>query len=73
MHHYYQNNTDNIFVNEIHLLCFGYLLRNTISHIAVALVAAQGLDASIPITEHVVSPQPWEYMSNDDLPKEYDP
>ena len=42
-------------------------------HIAIALVAAQGLDPTIPITEHIVTPQPWEYMANEELPKEYDP
>ena len=42
-------------------------------HIAIALVAAQGLDPKIPKTEHIVTSQPWEYMTNEELPKEYDP
>ena len=42
-------------------------------HIAIALVAAQGLDPKIPKTEHIVTPQPWEYMTNEELPKQYDP
>ena len=41
--------------------------------IVIALVASQGLDPKIPITEHIVTPQPYEYMKNEDLPKEYDP
>ena len=42
-------------------------------HIAIALVAAQGLNPKIPKTEHIITPQPWEYMTNEELPKEYDP
>ena len=42
--------------------------------LAIALVAAQNcVDTSIPMTSHVITPEPWTYMSNDELPKEYDP
>ena len=61
------------FVNEIPLLCIGYGECAFVFCLALALVAAQGFDRTIPKTEHVVSPQPWEYMSNEELPKEYDP
>ena len=61
------------FVNEVPLHCFGYLLSYSFKPLAIALVAAQGFDKTIPKTEHIVNPQPWEYMSNDELPKEYDP
>ena len=40
----------------------------------MALVAAKGcLDLSIKETEYVKTPQPWEYMTNEELPKSYDP
>ena len=39
----------------------------------MAIVAAQGFDPSIKVDPLIKSPQPWEYMSNDELPKEYDP
>ena len=41
--------------------------------IAIALVAAQGLDHSIPKTSYVKTPEPKTYLSMEELPKEYDP
>lgn len=41
--------------------------------IALAVVASQGLDLSFPVKEVIKTPQPWEYMTNEELPKSYDP
>ena len=48
---------------------YGYVL-----FLAIALVAAQGcVDPSLPMDSHVISPEPWTYMTNEELPKNYDP
>ena len=40
----------------------------------MALVAAKGcLDPNNKLPDVVKTPQPWEYMKNDELPKNYDP
>ena len=41
--------------------------------VAVAVAAQACLDPRIPIETHVKTPQPWEYMKNEELPKAYDP
>ena len=42
--------------------------------IAIALVSAQNcVDPTLSMTSHVISPEPYTYISNDELPKEYDP
>ena len=40
----------------------------------MALVAARGcLDPNNKIPDVVKTPQPWQYMTNEELPKSYDP
>ena len=44
------------------------------SPIVIALVLAKGCyDPSTNVPEYVKTPQPWEYMTNEELPKSYDP
>ena len=40
--------------------------------LAVSL-AQNCYDPNIQVEEFVKSPQPWEYMKNDELPQNYDP
>ena len=42
--------------------------------VVLALAAAQhGYNRNAKVDTYVKSPLPWEYMSNDELPKSYDP
>lgn len=61
------------FVNENRCFCFQYSALFWF-HVVVALVAAQGcFDPSIKVDTYVKTPEPWTYMKNEELPKEYDP
>ena len=74
MRHPKQHNHQFLLVNEIHCLCLRYQCALCGSLIVLAVSLAQNCyDPNIQVEEFVKSPQPWEYMKNDELPQNYDP
>ena len=62
------------FKNEVRYFPVEYVLVSSSSSLVAALVAANKCYISNPNLEtYVKTPEPWTYMSNDELPKAYDP
>ena len=70
----HSKHTVHIFIQWSTLFCFWVCSVYRYSYLVVALVSASGCYKKNPdVKPYVKTPQPWEYMTNEELPKSYDP